>query len=264
MDNIKETNKTLKIALFGTVFRQLDELILSLNDFCNEHNIDETHGFDHAVAVSKNALKAIECWNTPINIHIQLMIILASLLHDVDDKKYFPDSINYDNAKNLLSLCFKNIFTKKDIKLIINMIDLVSASKNKDIIPKKTPHWMLIPRYSDRLEAIGIIGLKRNLGYTIEKGMPIYLETTEKAHNIDEIQLIATKERYKNYNGVSDSMLGHIYDKLLHIKNFPVKNDYFNYECKKRMEPFVNFVLKFGRNEITNIDDIRTFINECS
>ena len=94
--------------------------------------------------------------------------------------------------------------------------------------------------------------------------MPLFLETTEKACNIDDIELIATKERYENYNGVSDSMLGHIYDKLLHIKNFPVKNDYFNFECKKRMEPFINFVLKFGRNEITTVDDIKTFIDECN
>ena len=39
---------------------------------------------------------------------------------------------------------------------------LVSASKNGDNIPKAISNklWMLIPRYSDRLEAIGIIGEK--------------------------------------------------------------------------------------------------------
>lgn len=257
---MEKTSYISETISFGIVYGNLKDLLFALRLFCDEHIIDETHGFNHAIAVGENAYKAIECWNECLDINIQLMIMVASLLHDVDDRKYFPNNKNYENAKRLLNIHCNKIFSDDNIRIIVRMIDLVSASKNKDAIPKDITLWMLIPRYADRLEAIGVIGLKRNLQYTLDKHMPLYLDTTERLQTIEELNLVITNERYENYNGISDSMLGHIYDKLLHIGKFPIRNNYFDNECKKRSELFINFVLKFGKGEIRNVHDIENFI----
>lgn len=81
------------------------------------------------------------------------MILLACLLHDVDDRKYFPDNLKYENAVKILKEL--NI-DDEDSKIIVHMVDIVSFSKNGDKIYGDDPHWYYIPRYCDRLEATGL------------------------------------------------------------------------------------------------------------
>ena len=45
------------------------------------------------------------------------------------------------------------------------MIDLVSASHNRDKRDSNLPNWMYYPRYADRIEAMGIDGLKRTIAF---------------------------------------------------------------------------------------------------
>lgn len=45
------------------------------------------------------------------------------------------------------------------------MIKLVSYTKNKNIIDISVPEWYYIPRYADRLEGIGKVGIVRTLHY---------------------------------------------------------------------------------------------------
>src|SRR5204863_4319085 len=84
-------------------------------------------------------------------------IILAALLHDADDRKFFGDS-NYKNARYLLRK-----IPEGDVELVVHMIDLVSTSKNGNSTPVASSGWLLIPRYCDRLEAVGKIGIERCL-----------------------------------------------------------------------------------------------------
>jgi uncharacterized protein len=228
---------------------------------CIMYNIDKSHGLGHARAVAKNAKKAMECWTTTLTTSVQLLIIAAALLHDVDDTKYFPENKNNENARFILFVCF---FSNDDVKTIIDMINLVSASKNKDSVPENLPSWFLIPRYADRLEAIGIIGLERTFEYTKKKNQPMFLLETKRAKTIEEMYSIATDERYEQYTGNSVSMVDHIYDKLLHLGRFPIKNFYFDSECKKKMKPLVNFVLEFGRKKEMSDEEIESFIKNCA
>ena len=188
------------------------------------------------------------------------MFSTPALLHDADDAKYFPDTANYENARKILST--DQTLSAEAVETIIMMISLVSTSKNKDTIPDGLAIWMLFPRYADRLEAIGLIGVERTLEYTLKKGQPLFLEETAKAKTVDELNAIATKERYDSYVSKSVSMFDHLYDKLLHLGNFPIRNKYFDQECDKRMQPLIDLALVFGRSEDgMTAEEVQTFIN---
>ena len=58
--------------------------------------------------------------------------------------------------------------------------------------------------YSDRIDAIGMMGVARTFVYnTQEKSQPLYYQKG------------AIKERYESYNGNSKSMIDHCFDKLV-------------------------------------------------
>ncbi len=95
---------------------------------------------------------------------------LAALLHDSDDKKYFKDT---QNAIEISSEALEDFPAKQQIiEEVKEMISYVSASDNGNSIPDraKTSPELLWVRFSDRLEAIGMIGAVRCYQYNEEKG----------------------------------------------------------------------------------------------
>ena len=62
---------------------------------------------------------------------------LGALLHDADDKKYFPTHKNYENATKIMDKVLK--MTDLDTELIkketLEMISYVSASDNGNAVP---------------------------------------------------------------------------------------------------------------------------------
>ena len=49
------------------------------------------------------------------------------------------------------------------------------------------PKWYLIPRYADRLAAIGLVGIQRCIQYDVTKNKPIYVDDIPKFTQRDEI-----------------------------------------------------------------------------
>jgi uncharacterized protein len=158
------------------------------------------------------------------------------LLHDIDDHKFFQTE-NYQNARMILG-------DHPNTDLIIEMIDFVSSYKNKDILIK--PEWKMIPRYCDRLEAIGTIGLERVIQYNKTMKRPTHVETTIRVSTEDELFSVVTEERYQLYDGNSNSMIDHFYDKLLQIK-FPITNEYIQYVAQQRKQIMIDYVLNYWK-----------------
>ena len=256
---------------------QMDKFIKSYNKTAGESNqIDESHGLTHTLtvlchtdqAIKANNLSAIKkVPNTKrIGKSKANLVKLAALLHDIDDSKYFPDNTEFQNAKSILKSV--GLLSTKEIKKIIYMISLVSSSKNGDSIPENCTgkkYYKLYPRYADRLEALGIIGVQRTLNYTLHKKQELYLPTEPKPDvTIDYIyKYIATEERYKQYSGKSKSMMDHFYDKLLRLGKYPISNDYFTSECKLRQKPLEDIAVKFEQNGSISEKTVRQYIQDA-
>lgn len=231
-----------------------------LSNIFNKHDMAPSHGIDHARRVMKHARLAIAHDDTLRHMYIEkLAIVLAALLHDADDRKYFPNNKNYENARSIVQKLCPGIEP-----LVISMIGYVSTSSNGNSIPAEAIDrpWLLYPRWADRLEAIGWIGIVRAWEYTIETNRPLFTDETPKVQTEHELWDIATKQRYEEYKGKSASMMDHYYDKLLHICNFNSCNRYFQNESSARLEPLIDMCLAFGQGKLT--DDLLVNAREQS
>ena len=251
-----------------------EQAVQSLDRIFKEKQICESHGIQHAINVMTHAENA--CKHVSGLSQMQITAVkFAGLLHDADDKKFFPFNHHYENLRQVLSECFPlsaELIGHDSIvltsvpdslsNLVIQMVELVSASKNGDRIPLGIPDWMLIPRYADRLEAIGKIGIERCWKYTRTSKRPLFLPTTIQCRNEQEIwELAATPEQYALYTGGSESMIDHYYQKLLHIAKRDMGNPYLDNIRKFRQASMIKFVLAFGSGHITSDADILTFLH---
>jgi uncharacterized protein len=224
-------------------------------DFFIQHNIGEDHGFKHAEAVSRNAIIACFYYEKEKKQSIPVdLIVAAAFLHDVDDRKFFPDSKHFKNARMLLEKAgYFQQYQKQDIELICQMIDLVSTSKNGNSkMENVKDDWMYIPGDSDRVEALGKIGVKRCYDYSKSQN-PFILFTKETPKIISDEELetkIDLKKRFEQYvanKGHSESMIDHYYDKLLTISQIKSNNTYLQELANERHCFMKNWLFEFNK-----------------
>eukprot|EP00965_Chrysotila_dentata_P184385 6087127-Pleurochrysis_carterae.AAC.2 len=251
--------------------------------------VDESHGLTHAKAVLRHAECALAAAVEPPGPSISLAVRLAALLHDADDKKYFLCSAKtYANARRIMEEATMDVYDEGVINLAVRMISLVSCSANGNNIPAdaQSQPEILWPRWADRLEATGLIGVVRCWQYNKMKGDPLYLQSTPRATSEAELWQLATEERFASYqerDGSSASMMDHFYDKLLQVSRPPaevVRNrwiafhaihphwplapssdafcgrSYLEREATERAAPIVDFCLKYGKTGTISEDEL--------
>lgn len=173
---------------------------------------DSGHQIEHALIVASHSYLALKDF-PHLTQNQKDAIIVAALMHDFNDHKFIPKSEHIDLHK-LLS----DYLPEETITLTVEMIELISCSKNGDTLI--SPSWMAIPRYADRLEAMGPIGLVRAISYANHINRPFIEEDTPKAYNEEQLDEICTYSRYLEYTSGkrdSGSTIDHLYDKILHL-----------------------------------------------
>jgi uncharacterized protein len=180
---------------------------------------DTSHGIEHVLNVLHHAQRAIisyeESTKSRLSYRKKSIIELACILHDIDDKKYFATT-DHANARYVLA----DLFDQNHIDMIIECIELVATSVNGNRIDPNIPLWLYIPRFADRLEAMGPNGIKRCLDYNHATNQPMRTESTPLPTTLEQVQAHAIPERFQDYcNGKrSASVIDHFYDKLLHLR----------------------------------------------
>ena len=232
-----------------SVLDHTNKALLSLEN--DKHNSSSCNG------VSLNSTMTNDHSLAP---HIQTEIKLAALLHDVDDRKYFPNTPRgeYPNATKILhELGFKTS-SQETINQIIKMISWVSCSENGNEVPDevraKNAYHLLIPRWADRLCAVGKKGVIRCYQYTQESGRPLSTQASPRPTNEEEIwskyALPSKLDEYMQRGGTSTDMISHYYDKLFHIAKPPsdiVRNPYLEREAESLSRELVEVCLRYGK-----------------
>lgn len=231
----------------------MESYITELNNILTTASVCKSHGIKHALQVLAHSINALESYDYSLTPQEELAIKFAALLHDADDRKFFPENLNYENLRYILREQPELI-----INLTIRMVDLVSSSKNANNVPDDIvgKEWMLIPRLADRVEAIGLIGIERCHQYNKTTAQPLYIPDTPRAKSKEEIWQYATKSRYNSYVGKSRSMMCHYYDKLLRLGIFETSNPYLLKISQERDEVTIRFVLYFSSLDVMTDDDI--------
>lgn len=232
---------------------------------CEKHGVPESHGYAHARRVLEhvdNALEhASEC-NIPDS--RALSIRLAALLHDADDHKYFKaeGNLQFPNARNLCEKAGAHLPVVDDV---VKMIGWVSCSRNGNNIPTHLDgeYELLWPRWADRLEASGEIGVVRCWQYNNESNRPLFCKDTPRPQTEADVWSLATEARFEEYQrsgGKSNSMMDHYFDKLLRVASPDsrfIQNAYLEAEMQRMAAPLVQVCLEFGRTGCVPVDLIR-------
>lgn len=145
----------------------------------------------------------------------QEIIVLAALLHDVDDYKIIGENgIPFYNAKTFLK---NNNVDEDEIAEICNVISTISF-KGVDTVAPTSIEGKVV-QDADRLDAIGAIGIGRTFAYGGKVGRPMHNPDIKYNENM-------TAEQY--YKNVGTS-INHFYEKLLKLKEL------MNTETAKKM-----------------------------
>tara|TARA_Y100000766_G_scaffold1657_2_gene1321 strand:+ start:190 stop:810 length:621 start_codon:yes stop_codon:yes gene_type:complete len=185
---------------------------------------DPAHDFEHVMRVYRNAEKICKTENGN-----KKLILSAVLLHDIIKTKNRKDSA-LKSAKLSEKILKENNFHDDEIKIISNAIKQHSFSKGK--IPSTIEGKIL--QDSDRLDAIGAIGLARVFSFSGSNNRPFYDPNDP-----------FSKNRVLNDNRWA---LDHFYEKLLTLEKKMNTKTGKNL-AKKRTKILKNF-LKELKNEI--------------
>lgn len=239
----------------------VDKATTILSEILSKNEIDDGHGLEHAVIVLNHTKKAIECSPSNIDNTLRLELLLSALLHDADDRKFFPESKDLDNARIVLNSTIPGY--PESINNIVNIINMVSFSKNGNTYfnDKSTSEILLYPCLADRCEAIGKIGFERSYIYSVYRNRPVFNDNTPRCKTLEELYQVVSNERLAKYLEIkeSETTIDHFYDKVFHLTRIEIHNPYFKEIFETRTVEMENIILYFGRTGKI-LDDIAKII----
>ena len=181
-----------------------NEIVKKVEKYIKEQSYNESSGHDwwHIKRVYNLALKINEKENAD-----KFTIEMIALLHDIFDKKFS----NGDIRENLIKLLDKMGILKEidDEKLENILFSIENLSFNGGFSKVEISKEGQIVQDSDRIDAIGAIGIARVFAYNGKKGNPIY----DPDVGIIEIK---SEEEYRN---LKRHAINHFYEKLLKVKD---------------------------------------------
>lgn len=156
------------------------------------------HDFFHTQRVYRTAMCIAESEGADTEV-----VALASILHDVDDRKLSPDT--YETLGNAAGFLRENGKENDEIERILTVIREISFGAN-DCVPSSLEGRCV--QDADRLDAIGAIGIARAFAYGGSRGRLM--------HHPDILpRPDMTKEEYVRSESTT---FNHFYEKLFKLK----------------------------------------------
>lgn len=150
----------------------MDQLIIKAQEFAIKHmnQYDPSHNYQHVHRVYALArlLEQSERDTHPEKVINSSIVALASLLHDVGDKKYLQPGEDGTKQVEALLLSFgADEALAQVVQLIVNTVSYSSEIQNPDRVQKVLAAHpeLAIVQDADRLDAIGAIGIGRTFTF---------------------------------------------------------------------------------------------------
>lgn len=180
-----------------------EKQIESIRNFSYQKMVtDHTgHNFDHIERVIKMATRIAKEEKTD-----KLITLGAAYLHDVADDKLVDDP---DRLESEIREFLKNIeLTAEQINEIMYITHNLSFSKSLSKNPPKLSLPGQVVQDSDRLDAIGAIGITRAIYYGGANAETIYDPAVKPREKMN-------KAEYRNLD--NETIINHFYEKLLKL-----------------------------------------------
>jgi uncharacterized protein len=234
----------------NSISSEEQQIINKAKEYIKEIFKDDSSGHDieHSLRVYKNAMEItnnIEKTNSETKLN-KFIILLAAILHDVDDYKIK----NYDKEnpyKNLLNFIEKNN-VKIDIDLIKEIISDVSFKAGETKKPKTIEGQIV--QDADRLDAIGAIGIARAFAFGGSRNRKIYDNNIEDLYKRNFETFNMDNVSFEQYKNDKKDTVTHFYEKLLKLENM-MNTDQAKIIAHKRTE-FMKTYLSELFTEIIN------------
>lgn len=208
----------------------MQEIVAKAICFIKEFYKNESsgHDFQHSERVYKTALELAKEESADT-----LIVSLAALLHDVDDRKVSPET--YDNKTNARRFLEDNGMAQKDVSRIITAIKEVEYIGIDSVTPS-TIEGMCV-QDADRLDALGAIGIARAFTFGGSHARVMYDKDIAPKLNM-------THEEYVNHK--DGTTINHFYEKLLNLKDLMNTNS-GKKEALRRTEFMKSFLDEFNK-----------------
>ncbi|EFC46124.1 predicted protein [Naegleria gruberi] len=211
---------------------------------------DASHDFNHVERVVNLAKHIAKCENVIDEDKLQV-IELAAYLHDVHDHKYVEKSDTALTPKRAIEEHLSSLEVPNQlIERVQFVVDNISFSKEVKRLKENTvldinelPIELKVVQDSDRLDAIGAVGVARCLVFSGSKGRAIYLnEPTSQFKSPSEmVDWKITETPKPTVSTTDDSAIQHFYDKLFHLESM-MKTETGKKLAKKRVDHMRVFV----------------------
>jgi len=184
----------------------MSEILTKVREFARKYleQYDPSHDYAHVLRVEKNALRIAAEENYQGDLEV---IQIASLLHDVGDHKYTGNET--DGVKIVTEFLKSVNYPKEKIDRVCFVHSHISF-KNELDKPIKNNIELNIIVDSDRLDAMGCIGILRAFTYSAIKNIPFYIDGAKPRNNLDKDTYMKKEE---------NCTISHFYEKLLRLKD---------------------------------------------
>lgn len=185
------------------------------------------HDWQHTYRVLQTAITIGKEENTNL-----FVVELASLLHDLDDYKLRSDA-ETDEPKRAIEWMQKQNISPEVMQHVCQIIKTMSF-RGDTKLGMETKEGMVV-QDSDRLDAMGAVGIARAFMFAGNKGLKMHDPEIKADQNL-------TPEQYKDFQRPAYTQINHFYEKLLLLKDL-MNTDTGKKMAEKRhqyMEEFLN------------------------
>ncbi|WWC68338.1 uncharacterized protein I206_102263 [Kwoniella pini CBS 10737] len=221
--------------------RDRQDLLDKAEKFVKDHmaGYDPSHDWHHVQRVRKLAIRIAKTLDPLPDL---LVVELTALFHDLDDHKYRTES-SPTLSELLNPLLNHKALNSEQSNLIIKIIPNISYTTEIKLQKLNQWNWQLninelkVVQDSDRLDAIGSIGILRLAAYSCKINRKLINEDQNNINN---------NNNNNNEQKIGQSAEDHFEEKLLKVKD-RMKTPFGKLEAERRHKTMIDFLTSLER-----------------